>query len=526
MNLIFISADKAPFTSEKAGLPLNVHAHAPENSGKIGVENALNQLPAIIHKIYASPLASAVQAASLVKERFTSTEIVVDNRICDINYAKLSVPLGNEQLISMTSAQTSDGYFDRFGQYGENRFDIETRLTHFLSDVQKHNFLNTTIVVITSSFIALLIKRMLNLEFSQNNQSGHEQYENVNFLPLNKCTKKLKDIKKREIAYRTSLVKECCVGQKLKNNLIKIAKQEFNHIEFCTKDFEKYMDGLKTKNLVQKSKATFSDDAIVVCFYNNFENFAHKWIEHYLSIGVKNFVMIDNNSTDQSTTILQGYTTKANIAFWSITEIYECNKMCGWRQQILEFYGANKVYITVDSDELLTYKGYKHTHVNSFITKHKHQSIKGMMIDVYTKKSIGDCTLHDFVYADKNTYKKTINDSYGERYYGGPRERLFGIRPSLQKMPLMHYTGKEVFANDHFYYPWSINKKAKLSVFLLHYKFLPGDLQKYRAFAEDGRHWNNSREYKVYNDVLKSNDEASFYNENFSTHIDDLPFLN
>ena len=145
------------------------------------------------------------------------------------------------------------------------------------------------------------------------------------------------------------------------------------------------------------------------------------------------------------------------------------------------------------------------------------------MLDVYTNKNLYEGKIADFKYVDNNTYKMT-STVYGNRFFGGPRTRLFGIMPSLQKMSIMKYTGKEVFINDHFYYPWKINDKAKLCAYLLHYKFLPGDEKKYIIYAEDGRHWNNSREYKIYINSTKSNDKFSFYDKKNSILVDDLEF--
>ena len=146
------------------------------------------------------------------------------------------------------------------------------------------------------------------------------------------------------------------------------------------------------------------------------------------------------------------------------------------------------------------------------------------MLDVYPKKEIFVGKLEEFNFVDKNTYKMSNTNSYGQRFYGGPRSRIFGINPSLQKISLITYTGTEVLANDHFYYPWNINQKAIYCSYLLHYKFLPEDKEKYLLFVKDGRHWNNSHEYKVYNSVLMQKKNITFYDKNISVSIDQIDF--
>ena len=69
-------------------------------------------------------------------------------------------------------------------------------------------------------------------------------------------------------------------------------------------------------------------------------------------------MLVNNNSTDASLSILKKYDTKVNISFWNIKENYNCYKMCGWKQQILEFYGVGHKFLMVDSDELFIYKDY------------------------------------------------------------------------------------------------------------------------------------------------------------------------
>lgn len=58
----------------------------------------------------------------------------------------------------------------------------------------------------------------------------------------------------------------------------------------------------------------------------------------------------------------------------------------------------------------------------------------------------------------------------------------------------------------------------------MHYKFLPGDENKYNMFVKDGRHWNNSHEYKVYQSILSSSNNISFYDKNISIPITDIDF--
>ena len=56
---------------------------------------------------------------------------------------------------------------------------------------------------------------------------------------------------------------------------------------------------------------------------------------------------------------------------------------------------------------------------------------------------------------------------------------------------------------------------------LLHYKFLPGDYEQYAEYAKTGVHWNNSREYKVYTDVLGTDKAFTFFDPEVSIEYKD-----
>lgn len=523
MNIIFLRHGEAIDNVKALISDKEIYWSTLTKKGIKTVKESLESLPSKIDKIYVSPLPRTIETAHFVYELFPKTEVIIENRIREIYHGKYTHQENNEDLDNTRIKQINGDYFVRLGQYGENKYDIEERLCNFLKDLYQNNFKNNTIMIVSHGSITSYMKRILNIKSSHIQIGKIEVFKDIDFNPLFKHIKLLEKVKKEKIKVRAEKLKELNVNNLLKKNLFNMAKKEFNNIEISDEVFDSYIDGLKTNKLKCLTNPHFQGDIILICFYTDFENFADTWITHYLNIGITNFVLVDNNAKDKTKQILEKYKKKANISFWEINDEYNCNKMCGWKTQIFEFYGIGKIFITVDSDELLIYKDYRKIPLAEFIKKEKISVIKTLMLDVYTNKNLYEGQIADFKYVDNNTYKMT-STVYGNRFFGGPRTRLFGITPSLQKIPMMKYTGKEVFINDHFYYPWKINDKAKLCAYLLHYKFLPGDEKKYIMYAEDGRHWNNSREYKIYINSIKSNGEFSFYDEKNSMLIDDLGF--
>lgn len=521
MNVIFLRHGEAIDNVRELISDKEIYWSTLTENGKKTVLDSIEVLPKIIDKIYVSPFPRTIETAHFVFEKYPNTEVIIEQRLHEIYHGKYSGKRNNEDLDQVRMKQIDNDYFIRLGQYGENRYDIESRLCNFLKDVYINNFNSNTILIVSHGSVTSYMKRILKIKTSHIKTGKIEVFNDVDFSPLFKHIEELKSIKIRKIRDRVDQIQCLEVSDMLKRNLIKMAKNEFNNIEFSDSYFSSFINGINTKNLKQITSPNFEDGIILVCFYNNFENFAKKWIEHYISIGIKNFVLVDNNSSDDSTNILKKYEDRVNISFWNIDEKFDCYKMGGWKQQIFEFYGADNKFLTVDSDELLIYEDYNNTSFEEFLERKKISIVKTMMLDVYTDKNIFEGELDDFKYVDKGTYRMTSNVSYMQRFYGGPRTRVFGIRPSLQKISLISYTGKEIYANDHFYYPWNINNKAKFCSYLLHYKFLPGDASKYAEFAKDGRHWDNSREYKIYHEVC-TNNKLSFYDENISILVDDL----
>lgn len=303
-------------------------------------------------------------------------------------------------------------------------------------------------MVVSHGSITSYMKRILKIKTPHIQTGKSEIFNDVDFNPLFEHIKKLENIKKEKINSRLSKI-EHIESEKLKGSLESLIKNEFNNVDITEKMFNEYIEGLESNDLVQVTNPKFDSGIILVCFYDNFEEFASRWISHYISIGIKNFVLVSNDSNDNSTNILKSYTNKANISFWKLSKKY--NNLCGLKQRIFEYYKENR-YLTVEQHELFICKDYR--------ILNELNSIKSLTLDVYSNEG------KEFV--DKSTYK-TSSTSYGQMYYGGPLFRLTNKKVPLQKIPLINYTGNEIYISSNFYYPFNINN-TKYSSYLLSYK--------------------------------------------------------
>ncbi len=504
MDMIFMRHGEATDNVKELISDREIYWSTLTEKGKETVKDSIKNLPVEIDKIYVSPFPRTIETAHFVYEKNPKSEVIIEKRLHEIYYGKYSGQKNNEELDQIRLKQIDGNFFARFGDYGENKYDIEYRLCEFLNDVYKNNFNNNKIMIVSHGSITSYMKRILNIKSPHIKTGKIEEFINVDFSPLFKHIKMLKKIKEAKIKERTEQIKTLNINDNLKNNLIKISKQKFNNVEFPDDYFSSYIDGVSTKKLIQENKTKFEDGIILICIYNNFENFAEKWINHYINIGIKNFVLVDNNSVDSSTKILKNYNKKVNISFWKINEDYNYYKMCGIKQQILEFYGVGHKYLFASSDELLIYENYKNVSFEDFIITNKLSVIKSLTLDVYNNKNIFEGKLEDYNYVDKGTYKISSSNPYNQKFYGGPIFRVFGKTCNLQKIPFITYTGNEVYVNDSYYYPWNTNHKAKLCLYILKYKYLK-----------------ENNEEKIL-----SNKKISFYDKNISILIDEIDFSN
>lgn len=523
MNIIFMRHGQATDNAKKIISDKEVYWSTLTKSGTKTILNSIKHISKNIDKIYVSPLPRTLETAHFVSKTFPQAEIIIEKRIREIDSGKYSGQKNNFELDNTRLKQINGDYFIRFGEYGENKFDIELRLCEFLKDIYQNNFNNNTIMIISHGSIISYMKRILKVKSPHIKTGEIEELTNIEFLPLFEHIKNLKKIKSKIINNDIHKIKSLNINIKLRTNLIRFIEKEFNKKECPNYFCSNFIDGLTTKKLKQITNPKFEPGIILICFYNNFENFAKRWINHYINIGIKNFVLINSNSTDKSTEILKNYEKIVHISFWENNETYNSYKMCGYKQYILEHYGIGNKYLIVDSNELFIYENYKNISIEEYIRQKKTSNIKSLALDVYNKQKINEGTIKDFKFVDKDTYKITESVPYKQQFYGGPKFRIFGIKKSLQKISLLLYTGSEVIVNNHYYYPWSINEKSKFASYLLDYKLISEGKKEYNPFINDERIWNNLHEYKADKNIL-GNNETSFYNEKVSIPIENIDF--
>lgn len=143
MNIIFMRHGEATNNVDEIISDKEIYWSVLTENGIATTLESIKLLPQSIDKIYVSPFPRTIETAHFVSKKYPKVEVIIENRIREINYGKYSGKKNNEDLDNTRIKQINGDYFTRLGEYGENKYDIELRLCKFLKDVCDNN-LNTT----------------------------------------------------------------------------------------------------------------------------------------------------------------------------------------------------------------------------------------------------------------------------------------------------------------------------------------------------------------------------------------------
>ncbi|MDR0364823.1 MAG: histidine phosphatase family protein [Bacteroidales bacterium] len=507
------------------------------------IKVAANSVTANINAIYASPYnRTIITAQTFIETRGDKLEILADDRLREIDYGIHGDNKSHPEMVEVAKRQVAGDYEVRFGRTGENKREIITRLFGFMIDMFNTNKENEIIVAISHGRVISI----LDFEFGTVTgiQKEHASTTNAEIkeIELNadnvaKITEYLKRLNADEIERRCQLIKDNSKdNDSLRPHLLEMAARTIDDIDASYNVLEYLVTGLY-KSDIDPVKITMSpglldkSDIILMAVFKYADNFIKHFLNHYKNIGISKFVFIDNNSSDRSVELINEFAQneKVEIDIWGTKDVFNSIKSMGWKRRLISYYGLNRWYLVLDIDELFVFDG---SDVNKFVKSLEAldcQAAGSVMIDMYTKRPlsqvdqiVSENIIKEYRYFDKGPYSSNRNKKYGRRVFGGLRQRVFFITPSLQKFPLIYVKEDTIGLNPHFWYPYSINMNVKFASALLHYKFLPHDIEKYDARAKSGVYYNDSYEYKTYIVRITKTPDLAFYDPKTSQEFENF----
>ncbi len=251
------------------------------------------------------------------------------------------------------------------------------------------------------------------------------------------------------------------------------------------------------------------DELIVLCVVRNGELYIKSFIEHYLSLGVKHIVFLDNNSTDDTIAIAQNY-----------DQVTILQTKCPYRkyENLMKFYlvkrfSKNKWNLFSDIDELFDYPYSDVISISSLLTylnNNCYTAVVTQMLDLFSDQSLASLkskkedSLKDiYSYYDISNINKerypygTASNKDVNWHWGGIRKTLFGSNNYLTKAALVFVDQKiSLFANCHQVHNANI---TDFTCVLLHYPFLSSFYDKVKDAVKTDRYaMSASHEYEMY----------------------------
>lgn len=268
--------------------------------------------------------------------------------------------------------------------------------------------------------------------------------------------------------------------------------------------------------VVDKAVSFHKEEPILITLIKDDLYRAQKLLEHYRLLGIQQFAIVDNGSTDGTK---EFFLNQKDVAVFHTTVPYTTNRREAWINYVVAYYGVERWYVIVDSDELISYIGMEEhplTDVIKWAQSNGVYRIKGMMLDMYPSR--GSFTAEnnvdpysEYCYFDKDTYIEQHCNEFDE-IRGGFRKRMYRSNPLLTKYPVVFWKSGDIELKSHYLFPYRENVGKPCYLVLRHYKFIPNDLEKYKAIARDGNFFNGSIQYKEYvNGYEKSPKRENLY---------------
>jgi hypothetical protein len=263
-----------------------------------------------------------------------------------------------------------------------------------------------------------------------------------------------------------------------------------------------------------------------IILFSVMKNETHRlsyFVDYYRKLGVGHFIFVDNDSTDGFNQFVSG---QNDITTYHTAASYkDSNFGVHWLNHLLSKHGVNHWCLTCDPDEFFVYPKIDTRtlrELTEYLDANYVASFYTLMIDMYSECPVesavyspGQDPLEVCPYFDMYGYTKSDWAYYSATSAsGGVRRRVFfetspGLSPALNKVPLVKWRKHFVYAlSTHIARPNFINyvcQPSQVTGALLHFKFFSDIKDKVAVEMHAKQHWDDSIEYKKYDEMLKKN---------------------
>jgi hypothetical protein len=272
---------------------------------------------------------------------------------------------------------------------------------------------------------------------------------------------------------------------------------------------------------VDRSAAIKPHDLLVFVVLRNESARLPFFLEYYRALGVAQFLVVDNGSSDGSDSYLAA---QQDVSLWQTEAGYRDARFgLDWSTWLQIRYGHDHWCLTVDADELLVYDGIDQLDLRALtrhLEAHDIQGFGAMMLDLYPQGPLdqqsytpGQDPREVLGWFDAAPYRASRQAPMGNLWLqGGARERVFfaatpSRSPTLNKIPLVKWRRRYAYVNStHALLPSALNGLydgpggPQPAGVLLHTKFLPEIVSKSATEKQRQQHFHTPRDFDHYYD--------------------------
>ncbi len=246
-------------------------------------------------------------------------------------------------------------------------------------------------------------------------------------------------------------------------------------------------------------------------------------LDHHRKLGVRHFLVVDNNSDDSTARCL---TDHLDVSLWHSAASYKSSRFgMDWLTWLMMRHGHGHWCLTLDADELLVYPHWQTRSLQAltdWLERQGQSAMGALTVDLYPEGPVsqGACVAGDDPLAllrwfDSGNYQVQIQPKMRNLWVqGGARARAFFAdqprqAPTLNKIPLVRWHWRHAYVNStHALLPSRLNQVYATdggdltSGALLHTKFLPGIVDRSAEEKTRGEHFADGAQYATYYDRL------------------------
>src|SRR6516165_11376213 len=247
-------------------------------------------------------------------------------------------------------------------------------------------------------------------------------------------------------------------------------------------------------------------------------------LRHYFERGVDRIFVLDNDSTDDTRSIALSFD---NTHLFYTKDVY--TRAGAWVDLLLRRYGNGCWCFVLDADEMIVYPDFEVVSLRelcNFLDRESFDALDCVLLDMYPDRPLneikytqGTDPLQIASWFDKPSYtgfgagpwyshEWNILHQGPLRFSGGMRERVFGVRACVSKVPLVKFQNSIFLSlGTHLIQGARV---ADLRGALLHFKFMDDFAANVQREIAREQYWNNAKEYKDYGAVLSRDPSLNF----------------